>query len=184
MSPSETSSSVIDLEGLLHIEQTFFDAGYEDGHAHGRIHGQIEGRALGREKGFELWEEIGFYEGFAKLWQAVCRTNEGMEHTTKSHLRHLLELISQFPRVNPSALLQDRGGADDAELDVTELLSKIRGRYKALCATLNVKLRLHVVGSSAPSAPIADDVGDVSEIQPVWKLDGQRVQTSPGEMSF
>lgn len=31
----------------------------------------IEGRALGREKGFEMWEELGFYEGFAKIWQAI-----------------------------------------------------------------------------------------------------------------
>jgi hypothetical protein len=49
----------------------FYDAGYTDGFAHGRIHGLIEGRALGREKGFEIWEEIGFYEGFAITWQAI-----------------------------------------------------------------------------------------------------------------
>ncbi|KAG1813948.1 uncharacterized protein BJ212DRAFT_1364708, partial [Suillus subaureus] len=60
-----------DLEALVHLEQTFYDAGYTDGFAHGRIHGLIEGRALGREKGFEIWEEIGFYEGFAITWQAI-----------------------------------------------------------------------------------------------------------------
>lgn len=26
---------------------------------------------MGREKGFEMWEELGFYEGVAMLWQAV-----------------------------------------------------------------------------------------------------------------
>lgn len=49
----------------------FFDDGYADGFAHGRIHGLIEGRALGREKGFEMWEELAFYEGFARAWSAV-----------------------------------------------------------------------------------------------------------------
>ena len=49
----------------------FYDEGYQDGFSHGRIHGLIEGRALGREKGFEMWEELGFYEGFAKTWMAV-----------------------------------------------------------------------------------------------------------------
>jgi len=45
--------------------------GHEDGFSHGQIHGLIEGRALGREKGFEMWEELGFYEGFALMWQAI-----------------------------------------------------------------------------------------------------------------
>jgi len=53
----------------------FYNAGYEDGHAHGRLHGLIEGRALGAEKGFELWEELGFYEGTARLWTAVSSTD-------------------------------------------------------------------------------------------------------------
>ena len=29
-------------------------------------------RQLGKEKGFEMWEELGFYEGFAKLWKSVA----------------------------------------------------------------------------------------------------------------
>lgn len=49
----------------------FFDAGFAEGQAHGRIHGLIEGRALGREKAFEIWEELGFYEGFAKASRAI-----------------------------------------------------------------------------------------------------------------
>ena len=52
---------------------SFYDSGYQDGFAHGRIHGLIEGRALGRENGFEMWEEIGFYEGFALTWRAILR---------------------------------------------------------------------------------------------------------------
>jgi predicted transposase YdaD len=86
-------TGVFDLESLVHVEQTytllislqkcnnktltmitsFYDSGYQDGFAHGRIHGLIEGRALGREKGFEMWEEIGFYEGFALTWRAILR---------------------------------------------------------------------------------------------------------------
>jgi len=54
----------------------FYNAGYADGHAHGRIHGLIEGRALGREKGFEMWEELGFYEGFARTW-SILLTGRG-----------------------------------------------------------------------------------------------------------
>ena len=55
---------------------SFYDAGHADGFAHGRIHGLIEGRALGREKGFEMWEELGFYEGTARAWRALGRGDE------------------------------------------------------------------------------------------------------------
>ena len=57
----------------------FYDDGYKEGYAHGRIHGLIEGRALGREKGFEMWEELGFYEGFALLWTAVLESQGTQE---------------------------------------------------------------------------------------------------------
>ena len=55
----------------------FYDVGYEDGFKHGHIHGRIEGRELGRQKGFEMWEELGFYEGFANLWKTACENNDG-----------------------------------------------------------------------------------------------------------
>ena len=62
----------------------FYDSGYQDGFAHGRIHGLIEGRALGREKGFEMWEEIGFYEGFALTWRAILRQRQSKEDELSS----------------------------------------------------------------------------------------------------
>ena len=69
---STSHSSSFSISDLCFIfKRRFYDQGYQDGFSHGRIHGLIEGRALGREKGFEIWEELGFYEGFAKTWMAV-----------------------------------------------------------------------------------------------------------------
>ena len=62
---------------LLTKNKRFYKVGYKDGFAHGRLHGLIEGRALGAEKGFELWEELGFYEGAARLWTAAASTDAG-----------------------------------------------------------------------------------------------------------
>jgi predicted transposase YdaD len=42
--------------------------GYANGHAHGELHGTFEGRELGQLKGFEVWEEVGYYEGMARFW--------------------------------------------------------------------------------------------------------------------
>ncbi|KAF7295153.1 DUF1715-domain-containing protein [Mycena indigotica] len=117
-----------DLEALVNVEATFYDAGYKDGHAHGRIHGLIEGRALGREKGYEMWEELAFYQGFARTWLAIYPRNDDR---TAHHIRHLLELLAQFPQVNPSAT--------DSELDILKLSRQISSRYRALCASLGVK---------------------------------------------
>jgi hypothetical protein len=58
-------------------KKRFYKVGYKDGFAHGRLHGLIEGRTLGAEKGFELWEELGFYEGAARLWTAAVSTDAG-----------------------------------------------------------------------------------------------------------
>ncbi|KIM69984.1 hypothetical protein SCLCIDRAFT_6375 [Scleroderma citrinum Foug A] len=126
----------VDLEELVHLEQTFYDTGYADGLAHGRIHGLIEGRALGREKGFEIWEEIGFYEG-----RAV------------HHIKHLLELIQQFPKANPSTTQPLSPGE---EVDMQKLQSQIRSRYKALCASLGIRPTLR---ANAPSDDTSGDDG-------------------------
>ncbi|KAI0272228.1 hypothetical protein BGY98DRAFT_893168, partial [Russula aff. rugulosa BPL654] len=124
-----------DLEQLVHLEQTFYTTGYEDGHAHGRLHGLIEGRALGAEKGFELWEELGFYEGAARLWAAVFSTDSnGTDARGAHHASALLSLIDRFPRKNPRP--------DDEGVDMSAQLRLIRSRYKAMCASLGVRARL------------------------------------------
>ena len=64
---------------VTHLVFRFYDVGYSDGLQHGKLHGNIEGRQLGREKGFEMWEELGFYEGFASLWKAVSEDGRGKD---------------------------------------------------------------------------------------------------------
>ncbi|KAK7023835.1 DUF1715-domain-containing protein [Favolaschia claudopus] len=168
------SAESFDLEALVDLEQTFYDAGYTDGVAHGRIHGLIEGRALGREKGFEMWEELAFYEGFARTWQAVYTAQGRDDDRAAHHIRHLLDLISQFPRVNPST-------ADSAsELDILKLSRQIQSRYKALCSTLGLKPGLiRASGSSEAATPEPADPGVGTTRQAVWKI-----ESNPQVMTF
>ncbi|KAF8504291.1 hypothetical protein BU17DRAFT_58193 [Hysterangium stoloniferum] len=176
-------SPLFDLEELVHLEQAFYDAGYAEGHAHGRIHGLIEGRALGREKGYELWEEIGFYEGFASLWAVAShkspKSDGAVQSRTEVHIRHLLELIAQFPRVNPSPSSSE---SDDTALDVAGLLSKIRARYKALCSTLGVRPRLRAAAQGEEVAELqALQQSRTQKGKKVWKVNKDAGST---EMSF
>ncbi|KAJ8594997.1 DUF1715-domain-containing protein [Rhizopogon salebrosus TDB-379] len=168
-----------DLEALVHLEQTFYDAGYTDGFAHGRIHGLIEGRALGREKGFEIWEEIGFYEGFANTWQAIYAMNGHSDQRAVHHIKHLLDLISQFPRINPSATAVASGVTED--IDISKLQRQIRSRYKALCASLGVKPTLRAVEVDA-----TEDGGipGTDQQKQVWKLEEDAKRPTMQGLSF
>lgn len=70
-----------DLEDyLVTIEDKFYSSGFEAGRPHGRLHGLFDGRALGREKAWELWEEVGHYEGVCTLWLGVL-TQQGARDT-------------------------------------------------------------------------------------------------------
>jgi hypothetical protein len=102
---------------------------------------------------------------------------------TESHIRHLLDLVAQFPRVNPSADASAPDG-DDSQVDVAALLSKIRARYKALCATLGVRPRLRAAGAGMAAQEDTRDGPDASAGKKVWKLDGRQPQAGSNEMSF
>ncbi|KAG0703622.1 hypothetical protein DFH29DRAFT_828830 [Suillus ampliporus] len=167
-----------DLEALVHLEQTFYDAGYADGFAHGRIHGLIEGRALGREKGFEIWEEIGFYEGFANTWQAIYAKHGHNDQRTMHHIKHLLDLISQFPRINPSAAVVS--GATE-EVDISKLQRQIRSRYKALCASLGVKPTLRAADTEATEG---GGIQSADQQKQVWKLEEDARRPTMQGLSF
>ncbi|KAH8836057.1 DUF1715-domain-containing protein [Flagelloscypha sp. PMI_526] len=162
-----------DLDSLVHLEQTFYDAGFKDGFDHGRIHGLIEGRALGREKGFEMWEELGFYEGFAKTWIQILQKQGRATDRAYTHASHLMESISQFPRANPSP-----SSVEASEMDIPKLFRQIRSRYKALCSSVGVKPSLR--SNDPDSTPSTNRDDSSSQNQKVWRL-----EPSPQEqMSF
>lgn len=56
---------------LTNLEETFYQSGMVSGRPHGELHGTFEGRALGKQKAWEVWEEVGYYEGTARLWKIV-----------------------------------------------------------------------------------------------------------------
>ena len=96
------------------------------------------------------------------------------------NIKHLLELIAQFPRVNPSA-------ADASDLDIPKLFRQIRSRYKALCATLGVKPTLRVAGSSTAQEAIEDPGNTPTTLEEgnqLWKIDDARVSAAPRDFSF
>jgi primary-amine oxidase len=85
-----------------------------------------------------------------------------------NHIKHLLDLITQFPKTNPSA-------SEPSELDIPKLFRQIRSRYKALCSSLGIKPSLR----AAEEEVTQDDLDDPVQLgglprRPVWKLENAR----------
>ncbi|EIW65842.1 hypothetical protein TREMEDRAFT_18648, partial [Tremella mesenterica DSM 1558] len=158
------------LDDLVNLESRFYTQGYEEGHAHGALHGIYEGRALGQEKAFELWEEVGYYEGFAEVWVELLSesnmakqtsnshsTNPDSEKPTRPHYDYLSRTDDPDSHTHPATHYSDGHGdqppkmkngkeeginSQSPELDLLALLNSIRAKYKLLCASLNLHPRL------------------------------------------
>ena len=130
-----------------------------------------------------MWEELGFYEGFALVMKATYTQKENSSRLfflaimqeiqmddaftsrAMNHINQLLSLISQFPTYNPTPT----GTSADEEIDLGKRLSQIRARYKALCGTLGVKPRLAPgAGSSKQSESFTQKADGKASI---WELD-------------
>ncbi|WWD06713.1 hypothetical protein V865_004808 [Kwoniella europaea PYCC6329] len=119
------------LDEITNMESTFYQQGYQAGYDHGKLHGLFEGRELGsRGKG----------------------GRKGKDARALNHAQVLLSLIHSFPTTNPTPTptpsQPNNTGTDEpkaeADLDLANLISNIRARYKLLCSSLNVKPRLQV----------------------------------------
>ncbi|BEJ15842.1 hypothetical protein CspHIS471_0504470 [Cutaneotrichosporon sp. HIS471] len=171
------------FDDALNLESKFYDEGYADGHAHGAQHGVFEGRQLGREKAWEVWDELGFYEGYARVWLCKLEGKVGRKEVkSASHATALLGLIAGFPIVNPSAgaapiTAQDialadieaetsrtksrsRGASPAAggEVDLEGLLMSIRARYRLLCTSLGTRPRLTAAKDGSERAAVFEGI--------------------------
>ena len=122
------------------------------------------------------------------------------------HIRHLLELIGQFPRVNPSSASTLKE-SNEADIDISKLQRQIRSRYKVLCSCLGVRPRMRVASSSESGVSTAPD-GEEEDVDtdvlsgsqddsenrtvqgssiPVWKFDqtsGMRTKVTNMDLSY
>ncbi|KAE8229740.1 hypothetical protein CF326_g5283 [Tilletia indica] len=157
-----------DFDSLNLLEDSSYQRGYNGGYEHGQLHGTFEGRQLGREKGYEVWDEVGYYEGVAQFWHnALDQTSKdsvGNNRTISRQRHHLSELqkaINAFPQHNrhseedgsdplnrhgsPSGpngsgnqRLDDPSSKDINGLDITTLLQQIRTKFRLTASLLGI----------------------------------------------
>ncbi|BGO98875.1 Yae1_N domain-containing protein [Rhodotorula toruloides] len=147
----------LSFDPLLDLEQQFYQRGFDAGLPHGELHGLFEGRELGREKAWELCEEVGYYEGMAKLWKGILAVQGKDSGRASQSLDQILSLVSQFPTTNDSSSLSSPSNAD---IDIPALLSSLRSKYRTACASLGVRPRLVAAESGGTSTGGVEQAGE------------------------
>ncbi|GAA5960947.1 hypothetical protein JCM21900_000071 [Sporobolomyces salmonicolor] len=145
---SLSTSLISDLDSLLHLESSFYETGFANGLPHGELHGLFEGRELGREKSWELWEELGYYEGMARLAKALLVAQGKDSGRAMQSLDQILALVAAFPSSNDSSVLNSTSEPTDSDIDITAQLGTLRSKYRTACASLGLRPRMAVSGSA------------------------------------
>ncbi|CAA0828490.1 Unknown protein [Striga hermonthica] len=113
----------------LNLEETHFKEGYSEGHADGLIAGKEEGQQVGLKTGFEVGEELGFYRGCVDVWSSAVRIDpKFVSARIQRMIQQMDELLEKYPILEPE------------NETVSDMMDSLRLKYRAICASLNVKL--------------------------------------------
>lgn len=127
---SFTVGTVDDVFGeSLTLEDTHLNEGFQEGYETGLASGQDDGREVGLKTGFTTAEELGFYRGCVDVWNSVIRVEPTCFSTrVQKNIKEMDELVSKYPVLEPE------------NESVTDIMGSLRLKFRAICATLNVKL--------------------------------------------
>lgn len=124
------------IDSLNHLEEQFFDAGYQVGIKDGKQAGKLEGYQLGSKEGYNLWEELGYYLGQCQVWGAALRNSEKLN----SKIQSLISQIEVFPIQNSPASQQT---------DLITQLNNIRATYRLCWANMGLRPRIRQTGDTS-----------------------------------
>ncbi|KAI4135709.1 MAG: hypothetical protein LQ347_000439 [Umbilicaria vellea] len=107
------------FDGLLGLEDRFYDEGYKSGVADGTRAGHIEGRLFGLEKGFDKYMSMGKLHGRVTVWASRLQDSLEPEEQRASLKRRFLKNGRQYPSSlpNPSEGAQLGGGQGNRSLE-------------------------------------------------------------------
>lgn len=130
------------FDGLLGLEDRFYDEGYELGVADGTRAGHIEGRLFGLEKGFDKYISMGKLHGRVTVWASRLQKSLELEEQRASFQGRLLENGRKYP----SSLPKSSDGAQLGEGRANRGLASSNSLQDTLLPVLpsNPRLEKHV----------------------------------------
>ncbi|KAL6143772.1 hypothetical protein ACLB2K_054467 [Fragaria x ananassa] len=130
----------------VNLEEIHIKQGFDDGHKDGLVAGKEEAEQVGLKVGFEVGEELGFYKGCVDVWNSAIRVDPTRFSTrVQKGVRQMAELVERYPVMEPE------------DEKVQEIMEELRLKFKAVCASLGVKLEYngHPRGSSSGAKDVA-----------------------------
>lgn len=117
------------FESSLNLEEIHFKEGYSEGYGHGLDQGKEEGQQVGLKVGFEVGEELGFYRGCINVWNSVIQVDPTrFSDRVQKMIKQMDELVAKYPVMDPE------------NESIQGVMDGLRLKFRAVCATLNVKL--------------------------------------------
>lgn len=117
------------FESSLNLEEINFKEGYSEGYGHGLDQGKEEGQQVGLKVGFEVGEELGFYRGCINVWNSVIQVDPTrFSDRVQKMIKQMDELVAKYPVMDPE------------NESIQGVMDGLRLKFRAVCATLNIKL--------------------------------------------
>nr|XP_043622491.1 protein LTO1 homolog isoform X2 [Erigeron canadensis] len=113
----------------INLEDIHLNEGFKEGYDTGFASGKDDGREVGLKTGFITGEELGFYRGCIDVWKSVLRVEPTcFSARVQKNIKEMDELVTKYPILEPE------------NESVTDMMGSLRLKFRAICATLNVKL--------------------------------------------
>ncbi|PVH17258.1 uncharacterized protein CXQ87_000142 [Candidozyma duobushaemuli] len=84
----------ITLDGVLDLEEKYYEEGYTEGQDQSVKDNHLEGKAYGLQTGFQRFLVVGYIQGLIEIW------SKDDSKAVQNHLKQLKELVSDIPTTN------------------------------------------------------------------------------------
>ncbi|PSK41520.1 hypothetical protein C7M61_001203 [Candidozyma pseudohaemuli] len=84
----------ITLDGVLDLEEKYYEEGYTEGQEKSVKDNHLEGKAYGLQTGFQRFLVVGYIHGLIEIW------SKDDSKAVQNHLKQLKELVSDIPTTN------------------------------------------------------------------------------------
>ncbi|MCJ1298926.1 hypothetical protein MMC08_001717 [Hypocenomyce scalaris] len=130
------------FDGILGLEERFYDEGYKLGVADGTQAGHIEGRLFGLEKGFEKYVSMGKLHGRTSVWANRLPHSQELE---KYNVPHKKGSLGEGVEARPSSRNPNNESRFEKESGIADLvISGTAGRLPLPVLPNNPRLGKHI----------------------------------------
>lgn len=130
------------LDGVLDLEESFYEKGFHEGHEHSSKEQFFEGKIYGLQTGFQRFIVVGYLQGLLEEW------SENETPLLKTHLEQLRKFLSDISASNDDQAVaqyeksltsaRNKARVIAAVTKTTDKISRLDGLIKDVAGNLQV----------------------------------------------